>query len=165
VIDADLVRVIMLQAGPMDPLCCPSQRVTNMYANDLVQSGSQAGTKNPLAGMTWSWQETLLNDGTQVALMDGGTYTVSYGADGLVQITADCNLSSGSYTVTGDQLTIALGPTTLAFCPPPSLSDMFLNSLAEASSFQLTDDALLIGLAMDGGTMRFTRSAATRSPG
>jgi heat shock protein HslJ len=163
VIDSDLVRLTMLQAGPMDPLCCHSQRVTNMYAIDLTQSGSQAGTMNPLAGMTWSWQETLLNDGTQVTPRDGGMYTVAFGADGLVQITADCNLSSGSCTVAGDQLAIALGPTTLAFCPPPSLSDVFLNSLAVASAFQRTDDALLINLTMDGGTMRFTRSAAIGS--
>jgi heat shock protein HslJ len=157
-IEDSLVRVTMLQAGPMDPLCCPTQRVVNSYAIDLLQADSQVDAADPLAGSTWTWQETVFGDGTAIA-PEGGRYSVAFGTDGLVRIQADCNSSSGSYTVEGDRLTIQLGPTTTAFCPPPSFSDAFLRSVAAAQAFQVEGETLLINLASEAGTMRFARSS------
>jgi heat shock protein HslJ len=154
-IEAEQVRVDMVQAGPTDPLCCPTQAVSNTYAIQLVQTESRVAPVNPLAGTTW--QETVLNDGTSQVPVDASRYTVAFAAV-VVEILADCNRASGAYTVEGDRLTIQLGPVTAAFCPPPSLSDVFLRSLGAAALYRVEGDTLFIELSADAGTMRFARA-------
>jgi len=163
-IEANVVHVTMLQADPEDPHCCPTKRVVNTYALHLVHLISQVdvAAADPIAGTAWSWQETVLNDGTQI-VPEEGQYTASFGIDGLVRIPPGCNSSTRGYTVEGNQLTIQLGPTTSAYCPPPLLSDVFLRELAAAQSVRFEGDWLLIDLAMDAGTMRFAAMSSVQS--
>lgn len=87
-------------------------------------------------------------------------YLLQFNADGTISIIADCNNASGSYTVDGSSLTIAIGPMTLAACAPESRSDQFVTLLSGAAIYFFEDGNLHIDLMADGGTMVFAPAAA-----
>mgnify|MGYP000564929263 CR=1 FL=1 len=79
-----------------------------------------------LGGVTWQWigyRET--SPAFQGMIPDAYNYTLTFNKDGTVSIKADCNVAMGSYQLSSDQLTISLGPTTLAECGPDSSYSQF----------------------------------------
>ena len=52
-------------------------------------------------------------------------------------------------------MSIRLGPTTAAMCPPESLSSEYLENLAMAASYLIEGDTLYIAMQMDAGIMKF----------
>jgi heat shock protein HslJ len=162
-IENNQIVVDMVQAGPDDPLCCPSQEVINTYelqGDQLVEISSQImeepSSSPQLAGPVWLWQQTLMNNDDQFTPDNPGNYTVQFMADGTVSVQADCNRVGGSYTLDGSQITIELGPSTLAACPEGSLGDQFLQNLGQANSYFFDGEDLIIDLMFDSGTMRFS---------
>ena len=107
-----------------------------------------------LVGPVWNLVGMSYAD-HQVVIIDVGEYTLIFGNEGNVSVRADCNLSAGSYRQTGNQLTIALGPSTLAACPPQSLSDQYLRDLSSAETYTLQAGRLSIGLQDELGTLVF----------
>ena len=108
---------------------------------------------------TWQWERTAYSNDTDAVPDDPSKYTADFADDGTVSVVADCNRSSGTWTSepsddgTSGALTITLGPTTLAECPPGSLFDVFLRDLAGA--YQIGDGKLRIDIQADVGTMTF----------
>ncbi len=83
-------------------------------------------------------------------------YLIFFNEAGTINIGADCNSASGSYTFNGSNLTIELGPMTLAACEEGSRSEQFINLLGSAAMAYFEDGNLYIDLMADGGTMIFT---------
>jgi pimeloyl-ACP methyl ester carboxylesterase/heat shock protein HslJ len=83
-------------------------------------------------------------------------YLLVFNEAGTVNIGADCNNASGSYTFDGSSLTIELGPVTMAACEEGSHSDQFVTLLGSAAIAFFEDGNLYIDLMADGGTMVFT---------
>jgi putative lipoprotein len=81
----------------------------------------------------------------------------------MLALKADCNTVGGSYIVDGQSITIMLGPTTMAFCGEESLDQMYLAALSQAATFEIDEDALVIGLAGNAGSMAFATVAAEES--
>ena len=105
--------------------------------------------------MVWQLDQILYNDGKQ--LQDTtGDYTVEFMDDGQLSIRADCNQALGTFTETGSSLSIELGPTTLAACPPESIAQDYLQALQNASGYFFENGDLFIDLQLDTGTMRFS---------
>ena len=70
-----------------------------------------------LTGSIWQWaggREPLGSPSFQVP--DPEKYTLTFNEDGSLFVQADCNTSRGTYELSGDQLTITLGATTLVAC-------------------------------------------------
>jgi PKD repeat protein len=84
--------------------------------------GSTTPTPN-LVGPVYRWQETLLNDDSRFVPSDPSRYTLQLMPDGSAAAQVDCNRAMGSYTLSGNQLSLSFLVTTLAACPPGSLSD------------------------------------------
>jgi uncharacterized lipoprotein YbaY len=66
---------------------------------------------------------------------------VTYGSDGIITFTAECNTGNMSYALsnagmTGDMLA-SPGPVTLAACAPESLSDAFIASLQASQNYRV----------------------------
>lgn len=166
-IENNQIVVDMVQAGPDDPLCCPSQQVINSYelqGDQLLAVSSQEVAKQPaedatsspqLAGPVWLWQQTLMNNDDQFVPANPANYSVQFNADGTLAVQADCNQVGGSYTLDGSQITITMGPSTLAACPEGSLGDQFVQNLSQANIYSFAGEELLIDLMLDSGTMRF----------
>ncbi len=95
---------------------------------------------------------------------DPSLYTLVLLADGMYQVVADCNRSSGSYLVDGSSLSMEPGPTTLVECAPDSLSDEFLNRLGDVATFVMQDGELYLNLKMDAGDLVFV-PAGEQAPG
>jgi len=110
-------------------------------------------------GVTWQWigyRETT--PAFQGMIPDAYNYTLTFNADGTLNIKADCNVAMGSYQLSGDQLTISMGPTTLAECGPDSSYSQFLSMLEQASSAGIGYGNLVLTLADDAGEMFFSRT-------
>ncbi len=107
-----------------------------------------------LTGTVWKWQQ-MTTPVEQVTVDNSANYTVEFKEDGTVAIKADCNNASGSYTTTGNSISIPPMATTLAICPEGSLSDLFLSSLMGAASYYFDGPNLFLDLKFDSGTMQF----------
>jgi heat shock protein HslJ len=100
-----------------------------------------------------------LGDGSTVVAADPTRYTVEIQAGGTLAIRADCNNVLASYTVSGSELSIQLGPSTLVGCPPDSQADQFLVGLAQVDSYSVDGSTLRLGLST-GGQMTFGQGVA-----
>lgn len=106
----------------------------------------------------WQWQRSTYNDDTELVVDDPSRYTVEFKADGGLDIQADCNQLSWTYTREGNSLTInALGATTLAQCPPGSLDQQFLQDLSDVASYVMHEGNLVLNIRADVGNMIFGR--------
>lgn len=117
---------------------------------------------NVLAGSSWQWVQTQMNNDTLTTPDNAANYTVAFNGDGSVSVQADCNSGAGSYTVDGS--TIGIGPlvTTTTACPAGSQSDTFLMQLQSARTFVIQDGKLFLDMFADAGTMQFTPLTSTR---
>ena len=115
-----------------------------------------ASSMPELVGPVWLWQQTVMNNGDQFTPDNPGNYSLQFKPDGTLAAQADCNQVGGSYTLDGNQMTIALGPSTMAACPEGSLGDQFVANLSGANSYFFDGGDLYIDLMFDSGTMRFS---------
>jgi heat shock protein HslJ len=117
-----------------------------------------SGSSSSLTGKTWQLTEMshrVAGGFGVVPEADQAKYTIEFTSDGSYQAKADCNQTSGTSTTTSDGgLTIEPGPTTLVACPGGSLSDEYIESLTNASSYAILDGQLTITLK-DGWTLVF----------
>lgn len=119
-----------------------------------VRAMPLSARSTPLAGPVWNLTE-MIYPGYQIGLTEMGRYTLLFDPGGGVAVRADCNISVGSYSQTGDELTLALGPTTLAACPPNSLADEFLRALSGSAFYTLEEGRLSLQLQDQGSMLVF----------
>jgi heat shock protein HslJ len=121
----------------------------------LSVAACNSSSGSGLSGKAWQWTSGT-DPGTPMpgVVPNPANYTATFNTDGTIAVKADCNNSTGTYRTSGSDLTIILGPTTLAACPPGSLSSVFLAGLPTAKSYTIANNALTITLH-DGRTMQF----------
>ena len=102
----------------------------------------------------WQWA-SFTNPMEQFEVEMPENYSVTFNEDGTLNVMADCNKASGSYTVDDSSLMIAMGPSTMAACPEGSRGDQFVQLMTGAAIYFFEDDTLFIDLMADGGTMAF----------
>jgi heat shock protein HslJ len=171
----------MVTQGPNDPMCCPTQEVVNTYAlqgDQLVATSSTvvsktavtstpagptpkataaaAATPQPtITGILWKLQQIQMMDGTTTAISTPDSYTLELTAPDQTAVKADCNVGSGIYKITDPQITITIQTMTMAFCPPPSVSDRYITALNAANSYVVRDGNLFISFGFDSGILKF----------
>ena len=128
-----------------------------MPAEGQGEGSSEAATT--LTGVTWEWVSAIDPMGQTVA-NDPTRYTILFNEDGSATIKADCNQIVGTYSTDGSNLTIELGASTAAACPPDSQEQLFRNGLMSAAAYTVEDGELFIELQADAGTLMF-RQAGT----
>ncbi len=110
-----------------------------------------------LTNVLWGWTElTETQPASQSIISDPENYTLIFQPDGGLQVLADCNSGSGTYSLDGQQLSIEISLLTTAICGAESLSDLFLDVLERAGTYELSQDELVLNLTDVAGTMRFT---------
>ncbi len=118
--------------------------------------------QSELIGETWQWiglRETM--PAAQSVVPNPESYTLTFNEDGTVSIKADCNVALGSYELSGEQLTITLGPTTLAECGPESSYNQFLGLLEQAAGVGMGYGNLVITLKDEAGEIIFQRATTS----
>ena len=177
---------ITIQVTATTQAACPAGSLSNQFINYLNASYAYAVQNNVLAlfsnegtmnfgptvvavgtgtpipangpiGPVWYWISYQGSDGSSLAPDDPDRYTLQLLPDGTAQMKADCNTASGSYSRSGNSLTIDVLSITDNNCGEGSLSSKYLQLLESAASFTLNDNRMNIALAAGAGTMRFTK--------
>jgi len=167
-IEDNQIVVDMINAGPDDPMCCPTQHVVRTYGyqnGELTQTNEEvlgnesadaSESGDTLVGPVWAWRETQSSDDSVTEVDDPSRYTIQFMEDGRVNVRADCNQVNGAYTTDGSQLQFEQPFTnTTAMCPPDSLDQQFLQELGAAASYLVEEGVLHISMIADGGVMTF----------
>lgn len=100
----------------------------------------------------WRWTSLGSTDET-ITIEDPASYVVTFIDDGTVEVLADCNSAFGTYTLDGADVTIEIGPATLAACPGDSRSEQFLQLLGDATQLLPIGGQLFITQKTEGSTM------------
>ncbi|HEU0165724.1 MAG TPA: META domain-containing protein, partial [Thermomicrobiales bacterium] len=115
-----------------------------------------------LSAATWQW---LPDDGGQLATpaaADLSRYTITFGDDGSLSVTADCNKGNSSYLTNGDQIAIRGIALTRAYCPQGSLGGQFAARIETATAYTIGNGQLT--LTTPAGDLVFS-AQATREGG
>ncbi len=127
-------------------------------ADEMAASAESAAPA--ITGITWQWVNFTDPVNGPQEINQPERYQMTLNDDGTLTLQADCNTVSGTYTLDGANIEIALGPTTLAACPEDSLADQFQQNLAAARVYFVKDGDLFLDLMADGGTMQFADANA-----
>ncbi len=177
---------LTIQVGPMTKAACPPGSRSDEFIHylgsaatysfqdgnlfiDLAADGGTLEFATPetlkaadggalsaaLQANPWQWASFASPLG-QYDVENPGNYQLTFHDNGTVDIKADCNTAAGTYTLDGIKISITVGPTTLAACPPGSRSEEFLKYLGSAAIYFYQPGELFFDLMADGGTMRFT---------
>lgn len=168
---------IQIELGPLTMMFCDQPEgvmdqeeaylkaldsVTNFQIiGDKLMMKNEAGQEvltfkaSDLVGYVWMWMEFLENNDTITQPDIPGNYTLEFLPDGGLNVQADCNNATGTYTVSGNQLDMEILTTTMAACPPESLSDEYLRLLNDAVAYIRMGEFLFIDIMFDTGTMKF----------
>jgi len=111
-----------------------------------------------LTGQTWQWS-SFTSPVDKIEIESPENYTVTFNADGNLNIKADCNRANADYKDEAGALQIKVGPSTLSLCPDESRSENFIQYLGYAARYFFQEGRLYIDLFADGGTMEFVPSA------
>ncbi len=137
-------------AACASPAGAPAVETPLVPTQAPMTSGQQAGIEQ-IMNVNWQWtqlQET--NPASQSVVPPGQPYNLTFTPDGNFTFTADCNSGSGTYTSQGTDLTLTLGPVTLAECGPDSLYSNYISLLGQVTSFGSEGNQLR--LVVDEGT-------------
>lgn len=172
-IDDNQIMLTMLTQGPDDPMCCPSQVVTQTYELQgetlaLVDQSTETAVagESVLADTSWTWIETLMNDDSVKAPVTEGAFTLTFLADGSVSATTDCNIFNGSFSEGEDGvgLTIAFLTSTAMACPDGAQEQEFIADVTSINGYIITDGGdLALLLPFDSGSMIFAPADAAGS--
>ena len=166
----DKIKVDMITQSPEDAMSSPTLNVVNVYSmvdnlrleqveSETVQAHPPGTESSPrLAGSAWQWV-SFTDPLESFDVMDPENYSVEFSQDGSVNIKADCNQASGSYTIEDSQISIEIGPMTFAACPPGSLGDQFVQNLGFVRIYFFQEDHLFLDMMADGGTMKLEKAA------
>jgi heat shock protein HslJ len=152
--------------APPAPTAGPEQATPEAQPAQTEQQPPTAPPQTPpdsllqLSGTVWQWTKTTYNDGKTIDVSNPANYTIEFFlADGKVAVKADCNNVLGSFTADASNLTITLGPSTMAACPPGSLDSEYLKELGEVAQYLIQDGSLVLNFKLDSGGMTFTAAA------
>ena len=107
-----------------------------------------------LTDALWAWSELVEPDG-QSLILNPDRYTLKFFADGNLNVVADCNTGSGTYTLDGNAMTIQLGVLTQAACGEDSLADQYLQYLSQVVGYELGGGYLSLIMAEEAGSLGF----------
>lgn len=121
-----------------------------------LQPGSVPVESHTLQSVTWTWQKTVMTDGTTVTPNKAGAFTLIFSPEGNISGKTDCNGFFGSYTLGSDGF-VKFGPlgSTLMFCDG-SQEQVFTSTVAKVDrySFDASGNLLLL-LSGNEGTVYF----------
>jgi heat shock protein HslJ len=119
------------------------------------EAGSQqAPAATPTAlHKTWQWQKRVNPaDGSETAVNNPASYTLTFNPDGTYQFRVDCNSGSGSYTANeSGAIRFQPGPVTLAECGPDSRYNDMLNMMQAVQDYRLEENGAVLVLVWPAG--------------
>lgn len=136
---------------------CPTTFMTlPIAAGNETGSDEIARLEGGLTATVWEWQDFRGGDGEVLSPLAPEQYTVTFLDDGTLAIQAECNRTSGTYSVDGSRIEIDVEPEFGIRCAVSPLASRFLVDLEQVSSFVTWGGSLYLALPMDAGIMSFS---------
>jgi heat shock protein HslJ len=129
-------------------------------AGDTTGAAADAAASTDLAGTSWVWTQTLMSDDTKTTPAQPDAFQLTFGADGSVSTTTDCNTNAGSYKVDGNQIKLDFQISTMMACPNDAQEANYIKDLLGVQSYLFSDGNLVLEFPMDSGTMTFAPAPA-----
>jgi heat shock protein HslJ len=128
----------------------------------LVAASCGGGDQSSeVIGVPWRWSGVLVGEGTTglSPIPDPENYLLRLDEDESFIAKADCKSLAGTYSLSGGELALDLGPTPKIRCGANSLSDKYVDLLGRVATYEVYDEgALALGLQDDAGYMYFYAS-------
>jgi len=151
-----LSRLLAIGALMIGLAGCGVSDGTTLPGAASLDGGSKAGVAAIPAG---TWRLVSMREAGQAEVVIGqpGTFTAEFGADGRVNLRADCNRCTGGYSADGRSLSVGLMACTRAFCVVTApLDTTYTTLVGSARTWSVSGDRRL-ELASDAGVLRFQR--------
>ena len=104
---------------------------------------------------TWYWVKTVYNDGTVHTPVKPDVFSLTFGDDGNVNVTTDCNNLRGNVVVDENRIQFGQMMSTRMYCED-SQEQLFSKMLDNISSYFFTDRGqLVLEIKFDSGSMIF----------
>jgi heat shock protein HslJ len=97
--------------------------------------GKPSTAPSDIIGGIWKIRSIETYAGSVIGVTNTAGYTVSFGDGGKLAARADCNQCAGTYSISGDSLTVGALACTKAFCGSSSYDALFLDILTNATTF------------------------------
>lgn len=112
---------------------------------ELVQNfeGEADPSRMSLTMGRWVWVKTQMNDGKTLIPKKINAFTITFGKDGRVAVTTDCNNIGGGYKTQGKTITFTQMMSTMMFCEDSQEQD-FTRELYDVTDFTFTSKGELI---------------------
>jgi heat shock protein HslJ len=118
-----------------------------------------SGLPKEMLDTTWEWQQLIETaPASQSVILHSENYIIVFNQDGTYNAKADCNFLTGGYEVSGSDLTLLPGPTTLAECGPESSYDQYVGLLAQVDGYELENEKLILTYGDGAGQMIFANA-------
>jgi heat shock protein HslJ len=127
-----------------------------------VEVQEETVVNGALLANPWEWV-SFTNPVDQYQIDDPNQYILTFSQDGTISVKADCNNAAGTFSEDGSSLTVQMGPSTMALCPPESHSEDLIKFLGSSAIYFFENGHLFIDLMADGGTMEFAPAGSTNS--
>lgn len=110
-----------------------------------------------LAGTSWMWERTNMNDDTTYIPKEG-EFVLTFADYSTFTSTTDCNTIQGGYGYNAaiGQIIFEDFIQTFKLCPD-SLEDQYISGLQNSEMIYIEDDTLYLQIRLDGGSMIFSR--------
>ena len=115
----------------------------------------------PLAGTNWTLDSFYTGDAVS-SVISGTTITAVFNEDGRVSGSAGCNNYFGTYTVSGNSLSISSIGSTKMNCPGRGVilqESTYLTSISKAASFTISGTRLSLADANGATLLSFTKES------
>ncbi len=193
-IENNRIVVDMVQAGPDDPLCCPTQQVIKTFewqgdqlvetASEVVKADSETAesgspldsrehTPDPnLIDKSWGWERRDPNGNQidEIIVSNPEDYVIYFKTDGTFEAKMDCHGSVGEYATSqqGNEsysIFMEAGPTIMIFCGEDSLDAQMSQMFGPAQNYQYEEDgAVLKFVWVAGGPIDYYRYLSDVAP-
>jgi heat shock protein HslJ len=118
--------------------------------------GSKTAVSNAIPGGVWRLVSIREKGNERVTAVDPQAFTAEFGSDGRVNLRADCNRCSATYTAGSRNLEVGLMACTRAFCNATAPDDTTFTALVGSAQTWTSADGQL-ELSSTAGVLRFVR--------
>lgn len=131
-------------------------RVSNKGADTQVPmpTSTDGITAHTLRNTTWQWTGSTDSRGQTVRPSDPSRFKLTFGTDGRVTTSTDCNGASGIYSTQAEVLSMGQFMQTEMYCEG-SLEQVYLGGLVTVNSYRIAGDTMTMIMHKDLGMMTF----------
>lgn len=152
-LQAKAVELNALAPEDWQPSLTTLDAVIQSLKFEWVQSSAN---QTDITNTLWEWTSLIETElASQSIVPNPEKYTLALYPDGKFDFVADCNSGTGTYSMDGQNLSLAIGISTQVECGPDSFYNQYLGLLAQVESYQVNQGQITFNLTANAGQMSF----------